>query len=309
MENKKSKKILNKSKISLIKISDLNLPHMNKNLVKEMTLYRKMTKRLMMNDYFNCLDPLPRRLARTKYFEEVLDNPDWSNWSNKPTATIKKLNLRDLDYIHCLHAPKPIRKQRDENNNSKPAFNYCTSTSGNGENQVTNYNTTYTTANLSELFNTNNPFDIFSKFPEFNNNQKKDGTIKKKDKDGNITSITNTTKTNNYNINLLPFIPIKLESQPGEKTRFFAYKLAEENPGQINIYYYYIRDYKFLICDKSKFLSQEMTAAEKESLYNTIIDSASLGIDQMINNDTYQYTEEDDKLLEELRNGDLLSKW
>ena len=49
-----------------------------------------------------------------------------------------------------------------------------------------------------------------------------------------------------------------------------------------------------------------MTKEEKESLYNTIIDSAALGIDQIINNDPYQYTEEDDKTLEELRNGQLL---
>lgn len=310
-----SKKSINgKTKTNLVKISDLNLPAMNKNLIKVMTLYRKMTKRLMMNDYFNCLDPLPRRLAKTKYFEDVLDNPDWSSWSNKPTPAIKKLNLRDLDYIHCLHYPKPIKKQKEESRYNLPLKNnpsYIKTKGPNGE--ITNYNTVCTTANLSDLFNTNNPFDIFSKFSEFNQNiqenKNENEKITKKDKDGNIVTVTNTTKTNNYSINLLPFIPIKLDSHPGEKSKFFAYKLADETPGKINIYYYYIRDYKFLICDKSKFPYQGMNPTEKESLYNTIIDSASLGIDQMINNDTYQYSEQDDILLEELRNGDLLSRW
>ena len=325
-----------------VKMSELDLPVLSKNIIKEMTRYRKMTKRLMMNDYFICLNPLQRRLARTKYFEEVLDNPDWTNWSNKPTAAIKKLNLRDLDFIHCLHAPKPVKRSSDrdretdhfltssrakDTSNISNGNGFSYSTSENGTNQVTNYNTTCTTANLAELFNTDNPFDIFSKFPQFNqdmtsqNNGKSypsDNTssvknnTSKKDKKGNITTITNTTKTNNYSINLLPFVPIKLKTEPGEKSRFFVYTLVDEKPGQINIYYHYIRDYKFLICDKSKFLSPDMTQEEKESLYNTIIDSASLGIDQIINNDTYQYTEEDDKTLEELRNGELLqypSRW
>jgi hypothetical protein len=284
-----------------------------------------MTKRLMMNDYFVCLNPLQRRLARTRYFEEVLDNPDWTNWSNRPTPAIKRLNLRDLDFIHCLHAPKPIRRESDRensyNSNNSVAnysgfgngINFSTTKSGN----TTNYNTTCTTANLSELFNTANPFDIFSKIPQFNQgmngmtgntSSQPSGTTKSKKKhnvDGN-NNVTTITKTNNYSINLLPFVPIKLKTEPGEKQRFFAYKLMEENPSQINIYYYYIRDYKFLICDKSKFLSPTMTKEEKESLYNTIIDSAALGIDQIINNDPYQYTEEDDKTLEELRNGELL---
>lgn len=289
-----------KKNIKNIKISELNLPLINKVLIKDMTRYRKMTKRLMMNDYFISLNPLPRRLARTKYFEEVLDNPDWSNWSNKPTMAIKKLNLRDLDFIHCLHAPKPVKRQsQDIINTSKLPF---TSSFSESENSI-NYNTTCTTANLSELFNTNNPFDIFSKFPQFNQTTNQNNKKNMKD---NIKTITNTTKTNNYSINLLPFVPIKLKTEAGEKSRFLAYKLAEENPGQINIYYHYIRDYKFLICDKSKFLSPNMNKEEKELLYNTIIDSASLGIDQIINNDTYQYTEEDDKTLEELRNGELL---
>ena len=295
-----------------IKISELNLPSIDKLLIKDMTRYRKMTKRLMMNDYFISLNPLPRRLARTKYFEEVLDNPDWSNWSNKPTTAIKKLNLRDLDFIHCLHAPKPVKRQIETSNNSLSQYmvnssgNASGNASGNNTNYNTNYNTTYTTANLSELFNTNNPFDIFSKFPQFNQNTSNQTITNQQNKKDTIKTMTNTTKTNNYSINLLPFVPIKLKTEPGEKSRFLAYKLAEENPGQINIYYHYIRDYKFLICDKSKFLSSNMNQQEKESLYNTIIDSASLGIDQIINNDTYQYTEEDDKTLEELRNGELL---
>jgi hypothetical protein len=308
-----------------VKISELHLPILSKNIIKEMTRYRKMTKRLMMNDYFVCLNPLQRRLARTRYFEEVLDNPDWTNWSNRPTPAIKRLNLRDLDFIHCLHAPKPIRRESDRensyNSNNSVAnysgfgngINFSTTKSGN----TTNYNTTCTTANLSELFNTANPFDIFSKIPQFNQgmngmtgntSSQPSGTTKSKKKhnvDGN-NNVTTITKTNNYSINLLPFVPIKLKTEPGEKQRFFAYKLMEENPSQINIYYYYIRDYKFLICDKSKFLSPTMTKEEKESLYNTIIDSAALGIDQIINNDPYQYTEEDDKTLEELRNGELL---
>ena len=311
-----------------VKMSELHLPVLSKNIVKEMTRYRKMTKRLMMNDYFICLNPLQRRLARTKYFEEVLDNPDWTNWSNRPTPAIKRLNLRDLDFIHCLHAPKPVRRESERENNSVSNYsgfgtnnngfgnglNFSTTKSGN----TTNYNTTCTTANLSELFNTSNPFDIFSKIPQFNqgmngmtgtnNSSQPSGTTKSKKKhsvDGN-NNVTTITKINNYSINLLPFVPIKLKTEPGEKQRFFAYKLMEENPSQINIYYYYIRDYKFLICDKSKFLSPSMTKEEKESLYNTIIDSAALGIDQIINNDPYQYTEEDDKTLEELRNGQLL---
>ena len=304
-----------------VKISELHLPVLSKNIIKEMTRYRKMTKRLMMNDYFICLNPLQRRLARTRYFEEVLDNPDWTNWSNRPTPAIKRLNLRDLDFIHCLHAPKPVRREsdRENSNNSNNSvsnysgfgngLNFSTTKSGN----TTNYNTTCTTANLSELFNTANPFDIFSKIPQFNQGMNgmqntTNGTTKSKKKysvEGN-NNVTTITKTNNYSINLLPFVPIKLKTEPGEKQRFFAYKLMEENPSQINIYYYYIRDYKFLICDKSKFLSPTMTKEEKESLYNTIIDSAALGIDQIINNDPYQYTEEDDKTLEELRNGELL---
>ena len=327
-----------------VKMSELHLPVLSKNIVKEMTRYRKMTKRLMMNDYFICLNPLQRRLARTKYFEEVLDNPDWTNWSNRPTPAIKRLNLRDLDFIHCLHAPKPVRRESERENNSVSNYsgfgsnskssplglqpsasgtnnngfgnglNFSTTKSGN----TTNYNTTCTTANLAELFNTANPFDIFSKIPQFNqgmngttstnNSSQTSGTTKSKKKhsvDGN-NNVTTITKINNYSINLLPFVPIKLKTEPGEKQRFFAYKLMEENPSQINIYYYYIRDYKFLICDKSKFLSPTMTREEKESLYNTIIDSAALGIDQIINNDPYQYTEEDDKTLEELRNGQLL---
>ena len=323
-----------------VKISELHLPILSKNIIKEMTRYRKMTKRLMMNDYFVCLNPLQRRLARTRYFEEVLDNPDWTNWSNRPTPAIKRLNFRDLDFIHCLHAPKPVRRESERENSynsvanysgfgtngkSSPlglqpsargnsnGLNFSTTKSGN----TTNYNTTCTTANLSELFNTANPFDIFSKIPQFNQgmngmtgntSSQPSGTTKSKKKhnvDGN-NNVTTITKTNNYSINLLPFVPIKLKTEPGEKQRFFAYKLMEENPSQINIYYYYIRDYKFLICDKSKFLSPTMTKEEKESLYNTIIDSAALGIDQIINNDPYQYTEEDDKTLEELRNGELL---
>ena len=308
-----------------VKMSELDLPVLSKNIIKEMTRYRKMTKRLMMNDYFICLNPLQRRLARTRYFEEVLDNPDWTNWSNRPTPAIKRLNLRDLDFIHCLHAPKPVRRQseRENSNNSNNSvtnyssfgngLNFSTTKSGN----TTNYNTTCTTANLSELFNTANPFDIFSKIPQFNQgmngmtgntSSQTSGTTKSKKKhsvEGN-NNVTTITKTNNYSINLLPFVPIKLKTEPGQKQRFFAYKLMEENPSQINIYYYYIRDYKFLICDKSKFLSPSMTKEEKESLYNTIIDSAALGIDQIINNDPYQYTEEDDKTLEELRNGQLL---
>jgi hypothetical protein len=318
-----------------VKMSELHLPVLSKNIVKEMTRYRKMTKRLMMNDYFICLNPLQRRLARTKYFEEVLDNPDWTNWSNRPTPAIKRLNLRDLDFIHCLHAPKPVRRESERENNSVSNYsgfgsnNNSNSNSGNGfgnglnfsttkSGNTTNYNTTCTTANLAELFNTANPFDIFSKIPQFNqgmngmtgtnNSSQTSGTTKSKKKhsvEGN-NNVTTITKTNNYSINLLPFVPIKLKTEPGQKQRFFAYKLMEENPSQINIYYYYIRDYKFLICDKSKFLSPTMTREEKESLYNTIIDSAALGIDQIINNDPYQYTEEDDKTLEELRNGELL---
>jgi len=307
-----------------VKMSELDLPVLSKNIIKEMTRYRKMTKRLKMNDYFICLNPLQRRLARTRYFEEVLDNPDWTNWSNRPTPAIKRLNLRDLDFIHCLHAPKPVRRESERensynSNNSVSNYsgfgnglNFSTTKSGN----TTNYNTTCTTANLAELFNTANPFDIFSKIPQFNqgmngmtgNTSTTNGTTKSKKKhsvEGN-NNVTTITKTNNYSINLLPFVPIKLKTEPGEKQRFFAYKLMEENPSQINIYYYYIRDYKFLICDKSKFLSPTMTKEEKESLYNTIIDSAALGIDQIINNDPYQYTEEDDKTLEELRNGELL---
>jgi len=318
-----------------VKMSELHLPVLSKYIIKEMTRYRKMTKRLMMNDYFVCLNPLQRRLARTRYFEEVLDNPDWTNWSNRPTPAIKRLNLRDLDFIHCLHAPKPIRRESDRENSNNSVANYSgfgTNSSnscnnggnnsfGNGLNfsttksgNTTNYNTTCTTANLAELFNTANPFDIFSKIPQFNQGMngttgsQPSGTTKSKKKysvEGN-NNITTITKTNNYSINLLPFVPIKLKTEPGEKQRFFAHKLMEENPSQINIYYYYIRDYKFLICDKSKFLSPSMTREEKESLYNTIIDSAALGIDQIINNDPYQYTEEDDKTLEELRNGELL---
>ena len=167
-----------KKNIKNIKISELNLPLINKVLIKDMTRYRKMTKRLMMNDYFICLNPLQRRLARTKYFEEVLDNPDWTNWSNRPTPAIKRLNLRDLDFIHCLHAPKPVRRESERENNSVSNYsgfgsnnngfgnglNFSTTKSGN----TTNYNTTCTTANLAELFNTANPFDIFSKIPQFN---------------------------------------------------------------------------------------------------------------------------------------------
>ena len=310
----------NKS-IKKVKPEDLGLPSMTMDLVKNLTKYRKVTKRLLMNDYFNSLTPLGRRLARTKYFEEMLNDSDYST---KPTEAIKKLDLRNLDYLICLHAPKKPRPQRPPEgyyqNKSQVPNNSQTITSKDG-NTVTN--TTFSTANLSDLFNTSNPFDVFSKFPQFNQG-KGQGKIQKKqtgkmgepiietnvttakDANGNVTTVTNTTRTANYNISLLPFVPIKLKTNPGEKNRYYAHKLVDENPDEINIYYYFIRDYKYLICEKSKFPFYGMTQAEKETLYNTIIDSASLGIDQMILNDRYEYTEEDDIMIEELKTAQLI---
>lgn len=303
-----------------IKIESLNLPPISKDLTKNLTKWRRVTKRSLMNDYFNSLTPLAGRLARTKYFEEMLDDSDHSTYSSKPTDAIKKMDLRNLDYLLCLHAPKKVRPPRPPQGyykNSSQALNSQphTITSQDG-NTVTN--TTFTTANLSDLFGSSNPFDVFSKFPQFNQQgQNKPGgkmgeptietnVIETKDADGNITTVTNTTRTANYNISLLPFIPIKLKTKPGERHRYYAHKLVDENPNEINIYYYYIRDYKYLICEKSKFPFYGMTQAEKETLYNTIIDSASLGIDQMILNDTHEYTEEDDLMIEELKNAQLI---
>lgn len=303
-----------------IKTKDLVLPPMSKDLVKNLTKWRRVTKRSLMNDYFNALTPLGRRLARTKYFEEMLNDSDYSTYSSKPTDAIKKMDLRNLDYLLCLHAPKKQRPPRPpqgyyQNKSQVPNNQSQTITSKDG-NTVTN--TTFTTANLSDLFNTSNPFDIFSKFPQFNGQGMNGGSGKMgeptietnvtetKDENGNVTTVTNTTRTANYNISLLPFVPIKLKTKPGEKVRYYAHKLVDENPDEINIYYYYIRDYKYLICEKSKFPFYGMTQTEKETLYNTIIDSASLGIDQMIMNDTYEYTEEDDIMIEELKNAELI---
>jgi len=309
-----------------IKTEDLGLPPIPKELAKNLTKFRRVTKRSLMNDYFNALTPLGRRLARTKYFEDMLNDSDYSTYSSKPTDAIKKMDLRNLDYLLCLHAPKKPRPPRppegyykNRSQISKPGYQTQTQTSADG-NTVTN--TTFTTANLSDLFNTSNPFDIFSKFPQFNQQgqgQLQNGGTGKmgepivetnvtstKDANGNVTTVTNTTRTANYNISLLPFVPIKLKTKPGEKPRYYAHKLVDENPDEINIYYYYIRDYKYLICEKSKFPFYGMTQAEKETLYNTIIDSASLGIDQMIANDTYEYTEEDDIMIEELKVGELI---
>jgi hypothetical protein len=275
-----------------------------------------------MNDYFNALTPLGRRLARTKYFEDMLNDSDYSTYSSKPTDAIKKLDLRNLDYLLCLHAPKKPRPPRPpegyyRNKSQVPGYQNQTQTSPDG----TITNTTFSTANLSDLFGgSSNPFDIFSKFPQFNSQGLgsssgsgkmgepiiETNVVETKDENGNITTVTNTTRTANYNISLLPFVPIKLKTKPGEKPRYYAHKLVDENPDEINIYYYYIRDYKYLICEKSKFPFYGMTQAEKETLYNTIIDSASLGIDQMIANDTYEYTEEDDIMIEELKVGELI---
>jgi len=58
--NKKSTKKAKQVKPS-IKTVDLHLPPMPKELVKNLTKYRKVTKRSLMNDYFNSLNPLPRR--------------------------------------------------------------------------------------------------------------------------------------------------------------------------------------------------------------------------------------------------------
>jgi hypothetical protein len=311
---------------STIKTEDLGLPLIPKELAKNLTKYRRITKRLLMNDYFNALTPLNRRLERTKYFEEMLNDSDYSTYSSKPTDAIKNMDLRNLDYLLCLHAPKKPRPPRppegyykNKSQISKPSYQTQTSIDGN-----TVTNTTFSTANLSDLFNTSNPFDIFSKFPQFNQQgqgqgQLQNGQVSKmgepivetnvvstKDANGNVTTVTNTTRTANYNISLLPFVPIKLKTKPGEKPRYYAHKLVDENPDEINIYYYYIRDYKYLICEKSKFPFYEMTREEKETLYNTIIDSASLGIDQMIANDTYEYTEDDDIMIEELKVGELI---
>jgi hypothetical protein len=321
--NKKTTK-QDKSIKSNIKTEDLGLPAIPKELAKNLTKYRKVTKRSLMNDYFNALTPLGRRLARTKYFEEMLNDSDYSTYSSKPTDAIKKLDLRNLDYLLCLHAPKKPRPPRppegyykNRSQISKPGYQTQSKTSPDG----TVTNTTFTTGNLSDIFNTSNPFDIFSKFPQFNQNGQNNqiaqtakmgepiietNVTSSKDENGNVTTVTNTTRTANYNISLLPFIPIKLKTKPGEKPRYYAHKLVDENPDEINIYYYYIRDYKYLICEKSKFPFYGMTQTEKETLYNTIIDSASLGIDQMIANDTHEYTEEDDIMIEELKVGELI---
>jgi len=290
-----------------VKTEDLNLPPMPKELVKNLTKYRKVTKRSLMNDYFNSLNPLPRRLARTKYFEEMLYDSEYSTYSSKPTAAIKKMDLRNLDYLLCLHEPKKPRPQYI------PGQGYKV-TKPNGSN--TSSSTSFTTSNLSDIFGSSNPFDIFSKFPQFNQGASSGYTgsepdvqtnvTTSKDANGNVTTVTNTTRTANYNINLLPFIPIKLKTKPGDKPRYYAHRLVDEVPGEINIYYYYIRDYKYLICEKSKLPFYGMTLQEKETLYNTIIDSAALGIDQMILNDTHEYTEEDDIMIEELKVGELI---
>ncbi len=293
-----------------IKTEDLNLPPMPKELAKNLTKYRKVTKRSLMNDYFNSLNPLPRRLARTKYFEDMLNDSDYSTYSSKPTPAIKKMDLRNLDYLLCLHEPKKPRPPYIPGQGYKVG-------KPNGQNGSTTSNTTFSTANLSDLFGSSNPFDIFSKFPQFNQGANGSGSSSQepdvqtnvttsKDANGNVTTVTNTTRTANYNINLLPFVPIKLKTKPGDKPRYYAHKLVDDTPGEINIYYYYIRDYKYLICEKSKFPFYGMTLQEKETLYNTIIDSAALGIDQMILNDTREYTEEDDIMIEELKVGELI---
>jgi hypothetical protein len=292
-----------KKKIKLAKLSELNLPKLGKGVMPSIIRFRKMTKRLMMNDFFELLSSTHKMHYKTRYFEEQMNDPDWRNCSDRPISVIKKLNLRNLDYLHCLHGPKSII----DNHEIVQKNNYMESID-----EIDKID------ELGNLFDNKNPFDIFSKFPLFNQNNQFDkfpkfnendtivkNVITKKDKYGNITTITNTTKTNNYSINLLPFIPIRMPTKPGEKKRFFAYKLGDAIPGEINIYYYYIRDFKFLICDKSKFLPNNMNKEERDTLYNTIVDSAVLGIDQLIINDSYVYTEEDDNLLEELRNGDI----
>jgi hypothetical protein len=312
-----------KKKIKLAKLSELNLPKLGKGIMPDIVKFRKRTKRLMMNDFFE----LATSAYKTRYFEEQMSDPDWRNSFDRPISQIYKLNLRNLDYLHCLHGPKIdeyelMRKHAQvQKYNNTPKYSYTTSKDGN--NQVTNCNINCSIDELGDLFNTDNPFDIFSKLPLFNQNNTfaqfdqfpkfnaKDGVVKnvitKKDKNGNVTTITNTTRTNNYSINLLPFIPIRMPVEPGEKKKFFAYKLGGAVPGEINIYYYYLKDYKILICDKSKFLPRNaiMSQEEKETLYNTIIDSASLGIDQLILNDPYIYTDEDDELLEELQNAEI----
>jgi len=308
--NKKSTKSTKKVKSTQVKPSikttDLNLPPIPKELLKNLTKYRKVTKRSLMNDYFNSLNPLPRRLARTKYFEEMLNDSDYSTYSSKPTPAIKKMDLRNLDYLLCLHEPKKPRPPYIPGQGYKIAKQ-----PGSNSSNTSSTNATFTTANLADLFGSANPFDIFSKFPQFNQGSNQDPNVQtnmttSKDANGNVTTVTNTTRTANYNINLLPFVPIKLKTKPGDKPRYYAHKLVDETPGEINIFYYYIRDYKYLICEKSKFPFYGMTLQEKETLYNTIIDSASLGIDQMILNDTHEYTAEDDIMIEELKYGELI---
>ncbi len=318
MENKKSAKSTKSTSSSTkqvkpaIKTEDLNLPPMPKELVKNLTKFRKVTKRSLMNDYFNSLNPLPRRLARTKYFEEMLYDSDYSTYSSKPTPAIKKMDLRNLDYLLCLHEPKKPRPPYIPGQ----GYQVAKPKGSNGSNSSSS--STFTTSNLSDLFGSSNPFDIFSKFPQFNQGASsgsgytgsepdvQTNVTTSKDANGNVTTVTNTTRTANYNINLLPFVPIKLKTKPGEKPRYYAHKLVDETPGEINIYYYYIRDYKYLICEKAKFPFYGMTLQEKETLYNTIIDSAALGIDQMILNDTHEYTAEDDIMIEELKVGELI---
>ena len=59
------------------------------------------------------------------------------------------------------------------------------------------------------------------------------------------------------NINLLPFIPIKSHTNTNISTNtdvnFYIYKHLNEKQDEINIYYYYIKDLKFIICEKTKF--------------------------------------------------------
>ena len=277
--NKKSTKTTKTTTKQLkptVKMEDLNLPPMPKDLVKNLAKYKKVTKRSLMNDYFNSLNPLTGRLARSRYFEEMLNDSDYSTYSSKPTAAIKKMDLRNLDYLLCLHEPKKPRPQYI------PGQGYRVGKPNGSGGTNSSSSSTFTTSNLSDIFGSSNPFDIFSKFPQFNQGASSGYTgsepdvqtnvTTSKDANGNVTTVTNTTRTANYNINLLPFVPIKLKTKPGEKPRYYAHKLVDETPGEINIYYYYIRDYKYLICEKAKFPFYGMTLQEKETLYNTIID-------------------------------------
>lgn len=241
-----------------------NLPIIPKDVSRSMNKFKKITKRMMMNEYFDLLGPLERRLKTSRYFQEMLLEIDGSIDSNRPTKAIKNSDLGNLDYLLCLQPKKSHSKKTGMNSmNSK----------------------------FEDLFN------AFNK----SNSQVNSEVTSTQDEYGNVTTMRNTTRTANYNINLLPFIPIKLKTNPDQPILFYALKMFQEIPNEINIYYYFVRDYKYLICDKTKLPFDGMTDEEKDTLYNTIIDSAALGIDEMIKKKNYAHNDDDDQLIEELK--------